>query len=105
MNRKQHILICGEVGVGKSTLIQRLLAHSSRPRYGFITKKLEPDENDALIAHRECGSLRAAADRLGISMACLRILLQRAHHKIERTLDRTDPSIVDRRPEDESHAV
>lgn len=45
MNRKQHILICGEVGVGKSTLIQRLLAHDTRPLYGFITKKLTPDEN------------------------------------------------------------
>ena len=45
MSQQKHILICGEVGVGKSTLIQRLLAHSSRPRYGFITKKLEPDEN------------------------------------------------------------
>ena len=45
MIERKHILICGEVGVGKSTLIQRLLAQSTRPIYGFITKKLEPDEN------------------------------------------------------------
>lgn len=45
MNERKHILICGEVGVGKSTLIQRLLSQSTRKIYGFITKKLEPDEN------------------------------------------------------------
>lgn len=45
MNERKHILICGEVGIGKSTLIARLLEHSSRPLYGFITKKLDPDEN------------------------------------------------------------
>ncbi|MEN6418609.1 MAG: nucleoside-triphosphatase [Clostridiaceae bacterium] len=45
MNERKHILISGEVGVGKSTLIQRLLAQNTRPLYGFITKKLDPDEN------------------------------------------------------------
>ena len=45
MIERKHILICGEVGVGKSTLIQRLLTQNTRPIYGFITKKLEPDEN------------------------------------------------------------
>ena len=45
MIERKHIFICGEVGVGKSTLIQRLLLQSTRPLYGFITKKLEPDEN------------------------------------------------------------
>ena len=45
MIERKHIFICGEVGVGKSTLIQRLLAQSTRPLYGFITKKLDPDEN------------------------------------------------------------
>ena len=38
MEEKRHILICGERGVGKSTLIEKLLQTSSRPRYGFITK-------------------------------------------------------------------
>lgn len=45
MTERKHILICGEVGVGKSTLIQRLLAQNTLPLYGFITKKLDPDEN------------------------------------------------------------
>ena len=45
MSERKHIFICGEVGVGKSTLLQRLLAQSTRPLYGFITKKLDPDEN------------------------------------------------------------
>lgn len=45
MNERKHILICGEVGAGKSTLIQRLIAQNTRPVYGFITKKLDPDEN------------------------------------------------------------
>ena len=38
MAEKIHILICGERGVGKSTLIERLLRACSRPRYGFVTK-------------------------------------------------------------------
>ena len=38
MTEKKHILICGERGVGKSTLIEKLLEASSRPRYGFVTK-------------------------------------------------------------------
>ena len=45
MSERMHILICGEVGTGKSTLIQRLLAQNTRPLYGFVTKKLDPDEN------------------------------------------------------------
>ena len=49
MKSSKHILLCGEVGIGKSTLIARLLEHSSRPVYGFITKKLDPDENGFLI--------------------------------------------------------
>ena len=40
MERTPHILITGNVGVGKSTLIRKLLAHSSRPLSGFITLKM-----------------------------------------------------------------
>ena len=43
---KPHILICGERGVGKSTLLRRLLADDLRPLGGFVTKRLAvPDEN------------------------------------------------------------
>ncbi len=41
---KRHILICGEVGIGKSTLISRLLGQTDVPLYGFITKRLASDE-------------------------------------------------------------
>ena len=41
MAEKRHILISGDRGVGKSTLIERLLAHCPRPRYGFVTR-MEP---------------------------------------------------------------
>lgn len=44
MMQPRHILICGERGIGKSTLIQKLLAHSARPVYGFVTKRLAADE-------------------------------------------------------------
>ena len=39
----RHVLICGEVGAGKSTLIRRLIAESGLPVYGFFTKKLDED--------------------------------------------------------------
>lgn len=39
MTEKKHILICGERGVGKSTLIERLLKACPRPRYGFVTRR------------------------------------------------------------------
>ncbi|MFR5405914.1 MAG: nucleoside-triphosphatase [Oscillibacter sp.] len=43
---KRHLLICGERGVGKSTLIHRLLEHSTREVGGFATKRLPvADEN------------------------------------------------------------
>jgi len=38
-----HILIIGKVGAGKSTLILRLLQHTDKPVYGFLTKKEAPD--------------------------------------------------------------
>ncbi len=44
MTQPRHILISGERGVGKSTLIQRLLAKNIRPVYGFVTKRLAADE-------------------------------------------------------------
>lgn len=44
MSGRKHILICGEVGAGKSTLIQKLLKQTNRPLYGFVTKRLDADE-------------------------------------------------------------
>ena len=42
MGDRKHILLCGERGVGKSTLIEKLLQASPRPRYGFVTKMRAP---------------------------------------------------------------
>ena len=36
---KRHLLICGERGAGKSTLIRRLLAETSLSVTGFVTKR------------------------------------------------------------------
>ena len=44
--QKRHLLICGDVGVGKSTLIARLLKSSTRPLYGFATKRLSKAGED-----------------------------------------------------------
>ena len=42
---KKHILICGARGVGKSTLVDRLLRNCRVPVYGFRTKATERDEH------------------------------------------------------------
>lgn len=41
----KHILISGARGIGKSTLIRRLLEHTNRPVRGFYTKSLPMDES------------------------------------------------------------
>lgn len=41
----KHILICGEIGVGKSTLAERLLEGCSLPVYGFTTKIMRRRED------------------------------------------------------------
>lgn len=40
---KKHIFITGERGVGKSTLVRRLIEHTDLPLYGFMTKMDPPD--------------------------------------------------------------
>lgn len=44
MTAPRHILICGERGAGKSTLIRRLLADCPLPVYGFVTRRGEAGE-------------------------------------------------------------
>ena len=49
---KRHLLICGERGVGKSTLIRRLLAENRREVGGFVTRRLTTaDENGFFPIH------------------------------------------------------
>lgn len=59
-----HALIVGERGVGKSTLIQRVLKACKRPVYGFETKKEE-----------------ALADELGIPVYIYEALHERRQTK------------------------
>ena len=42
----RHILITGDVGIGKSTLIRTLLRKLNRPVYGFETVKIDHPEKD-----------------------------------------------------------
>lgn len=42
----KHLMICGRVGVGKSTLISRLLEVIDRPVYGYKTKIMNRREDD-----------------------------------------------------------
>lgn len=42
---KIHILICGPRGVGKSTLIEKLMRLSTLPVSGFVTRSTPRDEN------------------------------------------------------------
>ena len=46
---EKHILICGERGVGKSTLIRRLLAESTLPVGGFVTRRLPQADGDGMF--------------------------------------------------------
>lgn len=46
---EKHILICGERGVGKSTLIRRLLAESTLPIGGFVTRRLPQADGDGMF--------------------------------------------------------
>lgn len=41
---KQHILICGARGAGKSTLVERLLREYKKPVYGYFTRSTPRDE-------------------------------------------------------------
>ena len=61
--KSRHLLICGAVGVGKSTLIARLLEHSSRPLYGFATKRIPTPDEDGLCSVYLHPAAQRAEDR------------------------------------------
>ena len=41
---KKHVLICGERGVGKTTLVNKLMNEMKVPVFGFMTKAAPADE-------------------------------------------------------------
>ena len=60
---RPHLLICGDVGVGKSTLIGRLLEHSTRPLCGFATKRIPVPGADGLCPVYLHPAARAVSER------------------------------------------
>ena len=54
-----HVLITGAVGVGKSTLTDKLIKQVKRPVFGFRTKKTEEDAsgNARIYIHPATGAL------------------------------------------------
>jgi len=53
MAQKKHILICGDRGAGKSTLIEKLLSRNCLPVYGFFTRNTpRPDGAHDIYIYR-----------------------------------------------------
>ena len=48
---KKHIVITGQRGVGKTTLLERLLAHCTVPISGFVTRGTERDADGFHSVH------------------------------------------------------
>lgn len=68
MTMERHILICGDPGIGKSTLLDRLLLEDGRPVSGFRTKKLSPDADGIaeVILYPAWDLSRSGRKRIGI---------------------------------------
>jgi nucleoside-triphosphatase len=60
---QKHILLTGEMGVGKSFLIKRLQAHLTCPIKGFFTMKMAPDATGHAAVYMHSAS-RGASDLL-----------------------------------------
>lgn len=78
MAEKRHILICGERGVGKSTLMEKLLAACPRPRYGFITK-MRPAGPDGLRPIYIHPAEQPIAERVYTEANCIGVCDSRTH--------------------------
>ena len=78
MAERIHILICGERGVGKSTLIEKLLRACSRPRYGFVTKMRPagPDGFHPIYIHP---AGQPTAERVYTEENCIGVCDSRTH--------------------------
>ena len=72
----KHIVICGRRGVGKSTLIRRLLDENRRPVRGFVTRK-EPMNEEGLCGvhiYPAANDFRIAKDENRVGFCLGRIL-------------------------------
>ena len=86
MTAKRHILICGERGAGKSTLIERLLQATARPRFGFYTK-MEPAGPDGFRPVYIHPAGQPPAERVYGPGNCVGVCDSRTH--------RPDPKVFD----------
>ena len=86
MTTKRHILICGERGAGKSTLIERLLQATARPRFGFVTK-MEPAGPDGFRPVYIHPAGQPPAERVYGPGNCVGVCDSRTH--------RPDPKVFD----------
>ncbi|MEG1524206.1 MAG: nucleoside-triphosphatase [Clostridia bacterium] len=57
MQDNNHILISGDIGVGKSTLIRQLLLESGKSCCGFLTKRLPADEHGESATYLHAASI------------------------------------------------
>ena len=48
---KRHLFLTGEKGVGKSTLLNKLLQNDPRKKGGFLTKRLLSEEDGLMYTH------------------------------------------------------
>jgi nucleoside-triphosphatase len=78
MDGTRHILIVGQRGVGKSTLIEKLLSASSRPRYGFITKMRSAGEDGFRPVYIHPAG-QPAAERVYAEENCVGVCDSRTH--------------------------
>jgi nucleoside-triphosphatase len=46
-----HLFITGEVGVGKSTLLEKLVSFAGGTSYGFVTEKVHGEPNNRVYIH------------------------------------------------------
>ena len=90
----RHILICGDVGVGKSTLIQKLLRESTRPLCGFVTKRIP----GSLSGTHEVYIHPAAGERHCTDDNCVGLIDGAGAHPYPQGFDGYGASLLDVQP-------
>jgi len=86
MMEKKHILICGDRGTGKSTLIEKLLQDDPRPRYGFVTKMAGPGPDGFRPVYIHPAG-QAAEARVFTAENCVGVCDSRTHRPCREVFD------------------